>query len=183
MVNWVFDILGVIAFIGVAWATIRRRLVWLWRPSYLVTRIERHPVIGLRVTIIGRNGGPGGKYVSTISLLATSPKFLHQRLGWTSVKFFPENSDAETFIFPEGDSKCHAQLRVLQVYGDEWEDYPQILSKEKESKIVRELITWDIALEFKVETSEGPITLLGNSQRYPVAQEKISILRRLGRVF
>ena len=184
MVHWnlIVDILGVVAFIGVAWAAIRRRLVWLWRPAYQVTHIERHPIIGLRVTLIGSNGGPGNRYVTAISLLGTSSKFQRQRLDWTSVRFIPQDSDAATFLLPEGASMYHAHLRVVQVYGDGWEDYPEMLSKEQETKIVRELITWHNALEFTMETSEGRIILIGNSQRHPVAQEKFSVLRRLGRI-
>jgi hypothetical protein len=84
--------------------------------------------------------------------------------------------------FPKVLLCTHAHLRVLQVYGDRWEDYPQMLSKEQETKIVRELIAWNNTLEFTMETSEGPITLHGNSQNHPIAREKFALLKRLSRI-
>ncbi len=74
----IFDILGVVGFVGVVYAILRHRLVWLWRPGYLVSGMGLHADGGLGISLISRNGGPGNRYVTHFSLRvnAASSRFL-----------------------------------------------------------------------------------------------------------
>jgi hypothetical protein len=184
MVGWTLlaDILGVVAFVGVMWAALRRRLVWLWKPGYLIPRIERHSGGGLSVTIISNNGGVGARYMTALSLTATpTSKPRNQTLDWISAVFIPSDSQQATFVFPEGASLQHARLRCARVN----EDAPGTFhdaSEQEEENIVRTIIAWGAVLDFKMETSEGTVMLHGHVHRHPMASERYSLARRLGRV-
>jgi hypothetical protein len=181
------DAFGVIAFLGIAWIAFRRRVVWLWRPSYTVSHIEAHTEGGLIVTLIGRHGGPGAKFISHVSLKATvrgiepiEPDLIR---SWRA-KFIPQDGIGTTFVLPEGDSVHQIRLRLVGLAEDEAGPFNSLpfTDGKLEQKNVRLIISWPSELEFELVGSEGDITLYGNTLQHPVAVERPSIWRRLARV-
>jgi hypothetical protein len=116
--------------------------------------------------------------LTAIQLIEPRP----QHLYWKSAKLILPDSQTTTFIFPEGACVHFVQLRVEVIYGNNWSDIIDMPSKEQESDVVRDIITQNPLLEFKMDTSEGTVVLRGKATEHPVTSETFSLGRRLGRL-
>jgi len=168
-------VLGTISFAFTAGYLVRKRIVWLWRPAYFLSRFEVHKEGGLTVSLICQNGGPGTRYVSAFDLLATPD-------GMPECLWVPQDSESSLLLAPEGASIHHIRLRLVRIGSHSTSG---IYADHAETELMagQRLVSYQTAVTLRIDTSEGAVFMIGDSLNHPVAVEKRTIsraIRRLG---
>lgn len=177
------DILGILAFVAIVWSLITKRLVWLWRHSYVVADLERSKADARMLTafLLARNGDIATRYVLHTTMEAKSST---SRGSWDTATYIPEDNASANFVIPHGDSIHQIQLRLSSaVHRDgSLEYFP--LPDERQREIAGNVIGSrpSPVVAFRLMTSEGDVLLVGSTDGRPVATERLTFRRRLRRM-
>jgi hypothetical protein len=176
----VSSILGVVAFFGLLLQASRRRLSWLRRPAYILSRLEVDPVGGLDAWLILRNGGRDSGYLSSFFVEAHIDLRHLQREEeekWQAAQLLVNTAEDALTTIPPGDTIKRCRLRVVKLDAS-----TRFIPLEEEARICRDIIVWGANIHAKLETSEGAIELFGWSLGHPVAIERVPLARRVSRL-
>jgi hypothetical protein len=176
----VSSILGVVAFFGLLLQASRRRLSWLRRPAYILSRLEVDPDGGLDAWLILRNGGRDSGYVSSFFLEAhINPTYFEcrEQERWETAQLIANTAEDALATIPPGDTIKRCRLRVVKL-----DAQTRFIPPHEELRICREIITLGVKMRVKLDTSEGAIELFGRSLGHPVAIERVPVARRVSRL-
>ena len=165
-----------IEVIKIAW-TLITRLVWIWRPVYKVVDLERikKDAPNLTVFIAAENGYLSDHDVSHVWMRAEYPL----DRSWTAAEYVPVDNDNAMFVIPRGHRSQH-QVELCLASSLDHRGQPAF--EIPPERIARDIITHNPRLTFRLMTSEGDVILTGNTDKRPIANEHIPLLRRLRRV-
>jgi hypothetical protein len=172
--------LGVVAFFWLLLQASRRRLSWLRRPAYILSRLEVDPDGGLAGWLILRNGGRDSGYLSSFFVEARIDfTYLDgkEEGKWQVAELVVNTAEDALAAIPPGDTIKRCRLRVVRLDASS-----RFIPMEEERRICRDIIAWRANIRAKLQTSEGAIELLGSSSGHPVAVERIPLGRRVSRL-
>ena len=177
-----------LTFFAVVWGTLRRRIVWLWRPAYEVTHLELPPDGGVTVTMIARNPRREPTHLFDFRMRARNLPGLvgAQGLagGWVEAEYNPQDAATTVMAVPPDGMVHQPRVRLARYWPDANDPFPRLHSNEEESRISKAVVLLGANLEFFVGIGTENITLHGQSTGGTAhAVERPSLLRRLGRVF
>src|SRR5437870_2584575 len=110
------QVLGVLAFILVLVDATRRRIDWLFRPAFVLSRLEVDPDGGLDAWLILRNRRPQTGYLTSVSLRAwmtDDPSRTQLNLGWRTALLITNTAEDSMAIIPQGGIIKRCRLRVV----------------------------------------------------------------------
>jgi hypothetical protein len=114
----VSGVLAVVAFLGLVWMTLRRRIIWLWTPAYLIYYMDFHKEGGFKITLLCRNTSNATKFITYISIMATVRGTGREyNKSWHAL-YIPETVQDATFVVPQGDSYHRVHLTLEEVSKD-----------------------------------------------------------------